>query len=47
MKSSPSFQNTFNLTRPTIANFADIIKTATMLIKITIKYSKTIEIIRN
>ena len=33
----PLFQNTFILRKPRVANFADIIKVATMLVKKTFK----------
>ena len=46
MTSEPSFQNTFILRRPRVANFADI-KIATMLIKSTIQDSKKSNRIRN
>ena len=36
----PLFQNTFNLRRPRLAKFCDIIKIATMLIKTTFEDSK-------
>ena len=39
MTSKPFFQNTFILRKPGLANFADIIKTAIMLIKTTIENS--------
>ena len=40
MTSEPLFQNTFILRRSRLANFADIIKITTMLIKATPKDSK-------
>ena len=40
MTSQPLFQNTFILRRPRVANFAYIIKIATMFIKTTFKDSK-------
>ena len=39
MTSKPFFQNTFILRKPGLVNFADIIKTAIMLIKTTIENS--------
>ena len=37
MTPKPLFKNTFILRRPRVANFADIIKIATMFIKATLK----------
>ena len=37
MTSQPLFQNIFILRRPKVANFADIVKIATMFIKRTFK----------
>ena len=42
MTSLPSFQNTFILRKPRVANFADIIKTITMFIKTIFKDSKKV-----
>ena len=39
----PLFQNNFNLRRPIVASFADIIKIATMFIKVILKDSKEVE----
>ena len=39
--------NTFILRKPGVASFADIIKIATMVIKITFKDSKKVKRIRN
>ena len=41
------FQNTLNLRRPRVSNFADIIKIATMFTKTTFKDSKTVKRTRN
>ena len=43
MTSLPLFQTTFILRRPRVANFADIIETAAMFIKITFKNSKKLK----
>ena len=47
MTSLPLFKNTFILRRPTIANFYDIIKVATMFIKNVSKDSKEVNRIWN
>ena len=44
---TPLFQNTLTLRRPRVATFTDIIKVATIVIKITSKDSEKVEIIRN
>ena len=46
MTSKPLFQNTFLMTRPRLAYIADIIKNATIFIKITFKDSKKVKRIR-
>ena len=46
MTSQPSYENAFILRRPTVANFADIIKIPT-IIKKTFKDSKKVKRIRN
>ena len=43
MTSKHLYQNTYILTRPRVANFADIIKIATMFIKITFKDFKKLK----
>ena len=52
MTSQPLFQNTFILRGPRVANFADIIKIATIIIKVLLlkyllKSSNKVTIIRN
>ena len=46
MTSQPLYQNAFILRRSTVANFADIIKIAT-IVKKTFKDSKKVKRIRN
>ena len=43
MTSSSLFQNTFNLRRPRVANFTDIIKMITIFIKTVFKDSKKLK----
>ena len=47
MTSQLYFQNNFILRRPTVANFADIIKIATMFVETTSKDPKRVKRIRN
>ena len=47
MTSKPLFQLTFILRRPRVANFADIIKIATISIRTTIKDSNKVKENRN
>ena len=43
MTSQPLFQNIFILTRPRVANFTDIIKIATTIIKKTLETEKKLK----
>ena len=43
----PLFQNAFDLRKPRVAIFADIIKIVTMFVKAIFKDSKKVERIRN
>ena len=47
MTSKPLFQNTFILRRSRVANFADMIKIASMFIKTTFKDFKKIKELEN
>ena len=47
MTSQPLYENVFVLRRPTVVNFADIIKIPAIIIKKTFKDSKKVREIRN